>query len=80
MFYSNKISNYLKYFVSLFLIDLSIRVFINPKYSPSIIIGRIIVRNQKPEYVGAPQKRFAWKIGLIFSSIIFTSLVIFNYS
>ena len=56
--------NILKIFIITFLIDFFIRIFINPKYSPSIILGRIMVRNQKPEYVGAPQKRCAWGIGL----------------
>ncbi|EKE18171.1 MAG: hypothetical protein ACD_10C00099G0002 [uncultured bacterium] len=50
-------------FVVAFLIDFSVRLFINPKYAPSMVIGRFMVRNQQPEYVGAPQKRFAWAIG-----------------
>ena len=50
-------------FVVAFLIDFSIRVFINPKYAPSLVLGRLMVRRQQPEYVGAPQKRFAWAIG-----------------
>ena len=32
-----------------FLTDFFIRVFINPKFSPSLIIGRLIVRNQVPD-------------------------------
>jgi hypothetical protein len=50
----------LKYAVTIFLTDILIRVLINPRYSPSLIIGRLIVRNQTPEYVGAQQKKFAW--------------------
>ncbi|TXT31924.1 MAG: Uncharacterized protein FD131_847 [Rhodocyclaceae bacterium] len=50
-------------FVVAFLIDFSVRIFINPKYAPSLVIGRLMVRKQQPEYVGAPQKRFAWAIG-----------------
>jgi len=46
----------IKYVITIFLVDFFIRVFVNPKYSPSLIIGRLIVRNQVPEYVGAPQK------------------------
>ncbi len=61
----------LKYAVTIFLTDISIRVFINPKFSPFLIIGRLMVRNQVPEYVGAPQKKFAWVIGFILSSLIF---------
>jgi hypothetical protein len=52
-----------KIFVIAFLIDFTIRLFINPKYSPSMIVGRFAVRNQMPEWAGAPQKRFAWAIG-----------------
>jgi len=50
-------------FVAAFLVDFTIRIFINPKYAPSLILGRFAVRWQTPEYVGAPQKRFAWGIG-----------------
>jgi Domain of unknown function (DUF4395) len=68
----------LKYAVTIFLSDLLIRVFINPRYSPSLIIGRLIVRNQAPEYVGAKQKKFAWIIGVILASTIFLHLIIIN--
>ena len=67
-----------KYVVTLFLTDFIIRVLVNPKFSPTLILGRLFVRNQEPEYVGAAQKKFAWKIGLLFSSIIFLHLVVFN--
>ena len=68
----------LKYAVTIFLTDILIRVFVNPRFSPSLIIGRLIVRNQVPEYVGAPQKRFAWIIGVILASTIFIHLVLVN--
>ena len=48
-----------KIFVVVFLVDFSIRLFINPKYSPSLVLGRFFVKNQEPEYVGAVQKKFA---------------------
>ena len=67
-----------KYVIVLFLIDFAIRVFINPKFSPSLIIGRLIVGNQVPEYVGAQQKKFAWIIGVILSASMFVLLVIIN--
>ncbi len=54
-----------KYSVTAFLTDMVIRVFINPEFSPFLILGRLIVRNQVPEYVGAPQKKFAWIIGVV---------------
>jgi hypothetical protein len=67
-----------KYVIALFLIDFSIRVFINPKFSPSLIIGRLIVSNQVPEYVGAQQKKFAWIIGVILSASMFVLLIVLN--
>ncbi|MFV1982431.1 MAG: DUF4395 domain-containing protein [Thiohalomonadales bacterium] len=67
-----------KYSVTIFLTDILIRVFINPKYSPTLIIGRFIVRNQVPEYVGAEQKKFAWFIGVVMGSIIFVLNVVIN--
>jgi hypothetical protein len=68
----------IKYVITFFLTDFIIRVMINPKFSPSLIIGRLIVRNQVPEYVGAQQKKFAWVIGLMLSAIMFIFLVVVN--
>ena len=72
--------NYLliKYVNTIFVIDFIIRVFISPKYSPSLIVGRLIVGKQIPEYVGAAQKKFAWTIGLVLASTIFLLLVVMN--
>jgi hypothetical protein len=67
-----------KYSITFFLTDFVIRVFINPKFSPSLIIGRLIVRNQTPEYVGAKQKKFAWIIGVILSATMFVFLILVN--
>lgn len=47
-----------------FFIEFAIRVLINPRFAPSLVLGRLIVGRQEPEYVGAPQKRFAWALGL----------------
>jgi hypothetical protein len=68
----------LKYGITIFLADMLIRVFINPKFAPSLILGRLIVKNQTPEYVGAPQKKFAWIIGVILSATIFVHMVLVN--
>jgi hypothetical protein len=38
----------IKYIITIFLADFLIRVFINPKFSPTLILGRLIVRNQTP--------------------------------
>jgi hypothetical protein len=67
-----------KYVVSAFFIDFTIRVFVNPKFSPSLVVGRLIVGNQAPEYVGAQQKRFAWMIGVVLSASMFVLLIVIN--
>jgi hypothetical protein len=68
----------IKYVVTLFLVDFIIRVFINPGFSPTLIIGRLIVRNQTPEYVGAAAKKFAWIIGVVLSAAMFFFFIIVN--
>ncbi|QGY47474.1 DUF4395 family protein [Maribellus comscasis] len=68
----------LKYAIIVFLTDISIRVFINPKFAPTLILGRLVVRNQTPEYVGARQKKFAWKIGFALAITMFTLVVVVN--
>ena len=68
----------LKYFILAFLLDFIIRVFISPKFSPTLIIGRLIVKRQVPEYVGAVQKKFAWIIGLILVVIMLVLVVFVN--
>ncbi len=68
----------LKYAVVIFLTDILIRVFINPKFSPTLIIGRLVVRNQVPEYVGAKQKKFAWIIGIILATTMFILVDLVN--
>lgn len=72
--------NYLliKYVNTIFLTDFIIRIFINPKFSPTLIAGRLIVNRQNPEYVGAVQKKFAWTIGLVLATIMFLLLVVIN--
>ncbi|MEI9946607.1 MAG: DUF4395 domain-containing protein [Chitinophagaceae bacterium] len=68
----------IKYVVSGFLFDFIIRVFINPRFSPTLITGRLIVSNQSPEYVSAKPKKFAWAMGVVLSATMFVFLVIVN--
>jgi hypothetical protein len=74
--------NYLlaKYVITIFFVDFIIRIFFNPKFSPTLIIGRLIVARQNPEYVGAAQKKFAWIIGLTLSTVMFVLMVVLNSS
>jgi len=53
-------------YLAFLFIDFTARV-ISPNYSPSLLLGKFIVRNQKPEYVGGLQKRFAWTLGWLVS-------------
>ena len=64
-----------KVFISFFTLDFLIRV-VQPRYSPSLLLGRFFVQNQRPEYVGATQKRFAWGIGLLLALPMFYLIVI----
>lgn len=68
----------LKYMIVIFFADMMIRVFVNPKFSPLLIVGRLMVNKQVPLYVGAPQKKFAWTIGIVLSSIMLLLIVIVN--
>ncbi len=68
----------IKFVITFFLADFAIRVFINPKFSPTLIFARLIVHNQTPEYVGAAQKKFAWIIGVVLSATMFYFFIIVN--
>ena len=59
-----------------FFIDFFIRVIINPRYAPTLIMARWMVNNQTAEYVGAPQKRFAWAIGLGLATLMMYLVVL----
>ncbi|MBI5402090.1 MAG: DUF4395 domain-containing protein [Ignavibacteriae bacterium] len=68
----------LKYFIVIFLVDFTVRLIISPKYAPTLVIGRMIVRRQNPEYVGAAQKKFAWVIGISLAVIMFVLSIVMN--
>jgi len=68
----------IKYVITVFMVDFMIRVFISPKFAPTLVISRWIVSRQNPEYVGAAQKKFAWIIGVILSVAMFVLMVIVN--
>jgi hypothetical protein len=68
----------MKLVISLLLFDFSVRIFINPKYAPSMVLARWMVNNQTPEYTGAKQKLLPWVFGLILASIMFYLVVLSN--
>ena len=63
-------------FVLAFLFDFVVRLFVNPAYAPSLVMGQWLVRRQQPEWTGAPQKRFAWVIGLLLALTMFFLVVV----
>ena len=65
-------------FVVAFLIDFTIRIFVNPRYAPSLIVGQWMVRRQQAEWTGAPQKRFAWAIGFALALTMWYLVVLNN--
>ena len=65
-------------FVICFLIEFTIRIFINPRFAPVMILGEWMVRKQLPEWTGAPQKRFAWGIGFVLAATMLYLVVLNN--
>jgi hypothetical protein len=61
-------------FVIVFLIYIALRM-VNPRFAPSMIVGGWIVRTQAPEWVGAPQKHFAWGLGLLLGGVMLYLMV-----
>lgn len=63
--------------VIVFWIQFFITVFFWPKYAPFSVLGRLLVSKQKPDYVWAVQKRFAWALGLLMAStMLFVTMVL----
>ena len=48
-----------------------IGIFVNPKFSPTILISGLVLRKQSSMPIGAIQKKFAWSLGLVLSTTIF---------
>ena len=59
------------YISGFLMINFIIGIFINPKFSPTLLLAWIFVRKQSPLPIGAVQKKFAWSLGLLLSIIIF---------
>jgi hypothetical protein len=57
-------------FTITFIIEFIVRVFINPKYAPYMLLGSVIVSNQKPYWVEAKPKKFAWILGFLLGAIM----------
>ncbi|WP_122892821.1 DUF4395 domain-containing protein [Arcobacter peruensis] len=61
-----------------FIIEFVIRVFINPKYAPYMILASLIVSNQKENWVEAKPKKFAWILGVLLGFIM-AFFIVFDF-
>jgi len=64
-------------FTITFIFEFFMRTFINPKYAPYMLLGGIIVSNQKPDWVEAKPKKFAWALGMVLGAIM-TYYIVFD--
>ena len=60
-----------------FIVEFAIRIFINPKYAPYMILGSLIVSHQEAEWVEAKPKKFAWILGLMLGAFM-SYYILFN--
>lgn len=67
----------LQAFGMFFMIDMLVRVTVSDRWSPTLFVGRLAVRRQQPEWVGAPQKEFAWWMGFGLALISCASMGLF---
>jgi hypothetical protein len=69
----------LPYQSAFLVVNFAIGIFINPKFSPTVALARLLVFRQSPLPIGAIQKKFAWSLGLTLSTAIFAlSLLLVN--
>ena len=55
----------LQMFAIFFLLDMSLRLFVTVRVSPTMALASVFVTRQQPEWVSAEQKSVAWLLGLI---------------
>lgn len=65
-----------RWFVMVFVTDMALRVLVNPRWAPSLVLGQWIVRHQTPDWVGAAQKRVAWGLGLALGLVMVWLMVV----
>lgn len=53
-----------------FIFEFFIRLTLSPKYAPYMLLGELVVHHQKPDWVEARPKKFAWALGMILGLIM----------
>lgn len=64
-------------FGMLFMFDMLLRVLAGDRWSPVLALGRLAVRGQRPEWVGASQKEFAWWLGIGIAAVSCSTMGLF---
>mgnify|MGYP000365487747 FL=1 len=54
----------LRAFGAAFLLEMNIRLFVSSRFAPVLALGALVTRRQRPEWVDARSKQFAWALGL----------------
>ncbi|GAA1703846.1 hypothetical protein GCM10009808_22160 [Microbacterium sediminicola] len=49
----------------LFALEMFLRLFVGTRFTPTLLLGTLLTRPQRPEWVDAAPKRVAWGIGLV---------------
>ena len=57
-----------------FMMDMLLRLMAGDRWSPTLALGRLAVRGREPQWVGAPQKEFAWWLGFALALVSCTSM------
>jgi len=63
----------------LIFVEFIIRTLVSPRFAPIAILGDLLVANQKPDYVWAIQKRFAWGMWLAMASVMMILVFVVGY-
>lgn len=53
----------LRAFGAYFMLEMFLRLFLGQRFTPTLLIADLLVRNQRPEWVDAKPKQTAWYIG-----------------
>lgn len=60
----------LPWIVGIFWLDFFLKSVFQPHWSIFGFFGDVLTYKQRPEYVGAIQKRFAWSLGLVMATVM----------
>ena len=59
----------MRVFGIIFAVEMYARLFVGTRFTPTLVIGTLITRAQRPEWVEARSKTFAWGLGFAMAMI-----------